>query len=689
MDRFKAVFFEEATTLINELERVSLLLHNNPSDSSITEQIFRIMHTLKGNSTMFGFYRIGDFTHHFETLYDYIREGKMSVTDNVLNITFASVDHLRVLLTDVELENSVHKINHENLIRGLIEVLNGTSGEESIKNNSSDHKIENKVSDSPTYWVKFVPEKGLVRKGTNVLFLLDDLSQLGATYTVSNTERLPDFKKLDPAEIYLSWEIYVSGSVTENSILDVFMFVEEDCELEIRKISETNLLDQDGFSTIARDVSLSIDDKILKFGGLVKKSSSKSRIEEVRNKMEKANERSIITSKDNSISSIRVASEKLDELMSLVSELVTTQARLNLVSEQIASSELISISENIEKITRQLRDNTFSICLIPIENLLVRFQRLVRDLSTQLNKDVVFVSEGADTELDKNIIENLADPLMHIFRNSLDHGIESGEERVKKGKPAQGKILLKAFYSGNSVIIQIRDDGKGIDPEMIRQKAISKGLITADQNLDRRQIFDLIFLPGFSTAEKVTEVSGRGVGMDVVKRQITEIRGEVEVESVLNEGTTINIKLPLTLSIIDGLLVKINATHFVIPLGNVDKCFEANHEEFVDKINDLIILDGEQVPFIYLRDEFDIKENCPQLHQVVVVKQDDRRVALSVDTIIGEYQAVLKPLGRLYKSVDVISGATILGNGEVALVVDPNRIIKEYIFNQIHNEVLQ
>jgi len=362
--------------------------------------------------------------------------------------------------------------------------------------------------------------------------------------------------------------------------------------------------------------------------------------------------------------------------MNLVSELVTTQARLSLFAEQNNITGLTAIAENVQKLSRQLRDTAFSIVLIPIENMLTRFQRLVRDLSSELKKDVVFVTEGADTELDKTIIESLSDPLMHIIRNSLDHGIEETQERIKMGKPKQGKITLKAFYSGANVHIMVSDDGAGIDPEKIRDKAISKGIIPPDKKLTKKEILDIIFLPGFSTAKTVTDVSGRGVGMDVVKRKIADIRGEVEVESEVGIGTTITIKLPLTLSIIDGLLVKVVDTDYIIPLSAVDKIYAVEHEKVYETFNNVLVLEGKQVSFFNIRKEFGKPDSTQSIEQVIVVNFDDNRVGLVVDFVIGEYQAVLKPLGKHYKKQEMISGATILGDGSIALVLDTNKIIK-------------
>jgi two-component system chemotaxis sensor kinase CheA len=383
------------------------------------------------------------------------------------------------------------------------------------------------------------------------------------------------------------------------------------------------------------------------------------------------------------IPSIRVSSEKLDELINMVSELVTTQAGLNLIAEKIDNSELLALAENVEKLARRLRDSTFSIRLIPIDNMINRFQRLVRELSHELNKEIAFIAEGTDIELDKTIIEGLIDPVMHIIRNSIDHGIEAPDLRQKLGKPRQGKITLKACYSGSNVLIRISDDGAGIDANIIRQSAIKKGLIQPDAVLGEKEILDLIFLPGFTTRESITKISGRGVGMDVVKKKISELRGEVNIETRINSGATISIKLPLTLSIIDGLLVEIGNALFIIPLATVIRCCEFNHDTLVKAVNNLILIEDTHVPLIFLRKEFAITSPSPLTEQVVVIENGDTRVGLTIDRIIGEYQAVLKPLGNAFNNQDIISGATILGDGKVALVVDPNRIISQFTYQNL------
>ena len=681
MDNFRKKFIEEATEHISELEKALLELERDPENKEIVEKVFRIMHSLKGGGAMFGFEKISEFTHNLENVYDLVRNGQMHVSKDLLDATLASVDHLTNLLDDdkVTLQSTVDK--HKELTNKIGEIiaLRQAISVESIKKSKESTEVSPtaksaKEDKSSTYYILFQPNETIFDNGTNPLYLLDEIYGLGSCMAIPHVTKIPDYSEIDPTRCYTYWEIFLATGNDVNSITDVFIFVEDECTIDIHKLSDTNLLSNKQFLDKLEELHKeSKDIGINDLQAFVSKLVSSKTLKE-----KKAEERAVATSKENSISSIRVSSEKLDTLMNLVSELVTTQARLSLYAEKASNTELIAIAENVQKLSRQLRDIAFSIVLIPIENLLTRFQRLVRDLSQDLKKEASFIAEGTDTELDKTIIENLTDPLLHILRNSLDHGIEDPITRMKLGKPRHGTILLKAFYSGANVHIQISDDGAGIDQEKIRQKAISKGLITTDATPSHKELMDLLFLPGFSTATNITDVSGRGVGMDVVRRKIADIRGEVEIESKVNQGTTITIKLPLTLSIIDGLLVKIKDTFYVLPLTSVDKIYAADHSKLVNTFNNLIVLDGQQIPFFYLRGEFDIEENKGKNEQIVVVRYEDKRIGLAVDTVIGEYQAVLKPLGKYYKNQEIISGATILGDGTIALVIDTNKAIKYF-----------
>lgn len=689
MDNFRRKFVEEASDLIDNLEATVLELEDRPTDSSIVQRVFRIMHTLKGNSSMFGFTQIDRFTHQMETIYDQIRSNEREVDSTVLDLTLRSVDHLRSLLRESGQESAEVMEEQEELMRVMSDIIEGRATvlekKKSLDSKSDGVSAERSqaavsVSTEPvaegqyaTYYVRYAPVSDIFGNGTNPLYQVDELCALGQALVRTCMDKVPKLEQMDPSFCYTAWEVIIATQKGQNAIDDVFIFVEGDSDLEVQQLSAGNLLtNQDFVSSVQR---------------LWERSEKPVGSEEIRKEIpvqpveqkvaSQSGERRS-AAKDMSISSVRVASEKLDELMNLVSELVTTQARLTLFSEESNMPGLTVIAENVQKLSRQLRDIAFSIVLIPIETLITRFHRLVRDLSRSLNKDVRFVTEGTDTEMDKTIIEGLSDPLMHILRNSLDHGIEDAETRIRAGKPAQGTILLRSFYSGTNVMIQVSDDGAGMDPKAIQAKAVERGIVSADRKLSKREILELVFLPGFSTSKVVTEVSGRGVGMDVVKRKIMELRGEVEVDSEMGVGTTITIKLPLTLSIIDGLLVRVHETNYVIPLSSVDKIYAVQHEKVVDQFNDVVVLDGRQVPFFNLRKEFSLPEFPDKMEQVIVVNYEERKVGFVVDLVVGEYQAVLKPLGRHYKNQDMISGATILGDGTVALVMDTNRIISGF-----------
>ena len=384
-----------------------------------------------------------------------------------------------------------------------------------------------------------------------------------------------------------------------------------------------------------------------------------------------------------SASSIRVSAEKLDELVNLVGELVTVQARLSQLATVNADQNVAAISEEVERITWSLRDSALNIRMLPIGTTFSKFKRLVRDLSKELGKQVELTTEGAETELDKTVLEKLNDPLVHIIRNSIDHGIEKPSDRELKGKSAVGTVKLSATQSGGNVIIQISDDGAGIDKEAVKNKAINMGLINENSNLSDSDIYALIFAAGFSTAQKVTNVSGRGVGMDVVRRAIESLRGSIEVTSKLGEGTNISLKLPLTLAIIDGLLVKIEDDNYILPLSSVEECIELTQKE-IDAAHGrhLVNLRGKVVPYVNLRQRFKIQNKRPEIEQVVVSSINGMQVGFVVDIVLGQHQTVLKSLGKFYKDVEGVSGATILGDGTVALILDLPKILEKEILKE-------
>jgi two-component system chemotaxis sensor kinase CheA len=717
-------FLEEASELINDLEDSLLTLEEMPTDQDAINRVFRVMHTLKGSGGMFGFNSVSDFTHHLESIYYKIRNNELKVTKEILTVTLKSVDLIKELLTTTDgiPENS------KAIYKELIEKIKNITNKEEKEPVPVEEKKEEKALETPTeitnksdvntYYIRFEPNTEILQNGTNPLYLIDELIDLGDAYVILNTTDIPNINELNIEYCYVSWEIILASEVDKGDIMDVFIFVEDESHIDIQNFGNLNLLHYPEFkkqldqfqeenSTMDTSVLIDLAENLKKKSPPktvkkeVKKVFEKDPVQETEPPTQAAKVADTSEEKDNiqsqtpqakvkpsnkSFSTIRVSSHKIETLMNLVSEMVTSQARLNLLAEVMKNPELSDAVESLEKLTRQLRDNAFEISLIPIESMLTRFKRLIRDLSAEVKKEVEFNAEGTDTELDKTIIESLSDPLLHIFRNALDHGIEDAETRKRKGKPVKGRITLKAFYSGTNVFIQITDDGGGIDPEKIRAKAIQKGMIDQNTVLSKREMINLIALPGFSTAESISEISGRGVGMDVVKKNIQKIQGELLIDSTIDVGTTFTLKLPLTLSIIDGLIVLVDQTSYIIPISLINKIRPFKHEVIAKAFNNTLSVDNEQLPFIYLRDKFGSETEVADLEQLIVVNYENQRIGIVVDKVEKQSQVVVKSIGKQFHYHDIISGASIMGNGQVALVLDTNKIItsieKERISNQ-------
>lgn len=699
IDKFKDKFVEESLDNIHDLEEALFLLENDMENKEIIERIFRAMHSLKGGGAMFGFNDLSEFTHHLETIFDLVRNDKLSINNNIISLTFESIDHIKHLLDIGDITEDEDRDNQIQFIKKVQAAANSGENSEDGKIQAESQAVvaEEETDNSQVYLIDFLPNEDILRNGTNPLYLLDDLHSMGEARIISYTEKVPELNLFDPINSYCHWQIVLYTSDSVNDIKDVFIFVEDECTINVHSVGKGNILQLDAVNKLLTDAQNSqtplspnqLNDFVFKTADEKKKDHKVDELKTTLEKKAKPTSKKKAQLKEHKISSIRVASNKIDELVNLVSEMVTIQAQLNLYAENDGKPGIMQLAENIQKLSRQLRDNAFAISLIPLQSELMRFQRLVRDLSKELNKDVDFIVEGGDIELDKNIIEHLTDPLLHIIRNSMDHGIETPEEREKAGKPAQGIILFKAYYSGASVIIEVKDDGKGIDADFVRNKAIKKELIDVNAELTRKETFDLVFLSGFSTKEVVSDVSGRGVGMDVVKKKIGEIRGEVSLDSEMGKGTTITLELPMTLSIIDGLLVRVADNQYVIPIASIEKIHAVDSSiVFAENFNNVVKIGDEQFPYIDLRETFNEAELETKTgeEQLILVKYEDRQIALLVDFVIGEYQTVVKALGRFLKGQDNISGASIMGDGSISLVIDTNRLIHNDLMKKYHKE---
>ncbi len=695
MDNHAQTFIEEAFELLADLETALLELEEDPSDSELIGRVFRALHTIKGSGAMFGFDNVAQFTHTIETVFDDVREGKLPVTEELISLTLKARDLIRLMIEAPSDEASLPQ-DAQTLIDSFRRIADGGKLQQTPTQNPNTDSQAQEASSPPhqrpecTYRIRFAPSADIFLTGTNPLLLIGELQFLGECNVFANLDSIPRIEEIDPEKCYVSWDIILTTDRGMDAIKDVFIFMDESSTVDITMIDseDSSLMAEEETKKLGeilverRDIksdelaqTLSEKKKIgeiLVDKGLVSKAKVEAALieQEHLKKVKKAPRR-----EEEAASSIRVPAEKLDTLVNLVGELVTVQARLTQMASIFDNPELVSIAEEVERLTGDLRDNTLNIRMLPIGTTFGRFKRLVRDLSQDLGREVEMTTEGAETELDKTVIERLNDPLVHLIRNSIDHGIEPPDVRESVGKPRTGMLHIAARHSGAYVLIEITDDGAGIDKEVIRKKAVEKGLIGPDTELQDKEIFSLIFAPGFSTADKVTNVSGRGVGMDVVKRTIDNLRGTVEISSEKGEGTTVTLKLPLTLAIIEGLLVEIDKQFFILPLTIVQECVELSRAD-VDKSHgrDIANIRGEIVPYIRLRESFAIQGDRPDIEQIVITEVERNRIGLVVDNVIGEHQTVIKSLGKVYRDVEGVSGATILGDGTVALIMDVARL---------------
>ena len=711
---------EEVYELLTELESSLLELEDHADEKEIVDRAFRALHTIKGSGSLSQFNGLAEFVHNVETVFDMIRNNELSVTGRLIDITLSVCDLIRSILKSPDQGNNLFTERSQGIRDSLAQLTSDNRDQDLDTGVDEDER-------SITYRIRFRPSQGIFSKGTDPLVLINEIRTLGYCTVIAQKDGIPPLDELNPEYCYTFWDIIVTTNNGENAIRDIFIFVEDDCDLMIDVIDDAGRIDKDtsetdvanllnnfGFMTkddfkritnprqrigdiLIERGDLTADD-MKKVLGIQPGSEGRGRTPETKPIGEKLVEASVVDtgrvvsalaeqkhvkdvqqqqSRVTPVSSIRVSSEKLDKLVDLVGELVTLQARLTQMSLLKNDGELISIAEEVERLTDELRDNTMNVRLVPIGTLFGKFKRLVRDLARDTGKRVEMTTAGAETELDKTVIERLNDPLVHLIRNSIDHGIEAPLVRSEHGKAEHGTIHLAAIQSGGYVFIKITDDGKGIDAEAVRQKAISKGFLEDDKSLPEKELFAFILAPGFSTAGKVTNVSGRGVGMDVVKRNIDDLRGSLEINSKKGSGTTITLKIPLTLAIIDGLLVKVGDSYFVLPLSIIEECVELAESSMNSNHGRKIVnVRGDIVPYISLRDQFQIYENRPALEQLVITNTEGTRVAFVVDHVIGEHQTVIKSLGRAYRHVEGISGATILGDGTLALILDPRKLFQ-------------
>ncbi len=620
-----AIFRQEAAELVASIERGLLDLEQAAENADLVNSVFRDLHTVKGSGAMFGHVELAHFVHDFETAFDKLRDGRAAVTPAVIAVSLKACDLILAFLRNAE----------QAAVDGapILDELRAAMGDGSA------------LSAEPEQgWrIRFRLAEDALRLGHNPALLLDELRALGPSRVLALTDAVPTLSALDPTTCAIGWEVDLDRVVDPQAINEVFVFHSGNMTLEVTPLHET------GDLPATTDAALP---------------------DPVRDTTPQA-------ASGPAGETMRIATERLDELMDRVGELVIADARLHSLAHTLRDPSLLAVAEDIQRLAAGLRDSTMSMRMVPIGSITGRFRRLMRDLSGTLDKEIRFETRGEDTELDKTVIEMLADPLVHILRNSADHGLETAEVRRAAGKSEAGKVVLSASYSGAEVLIEVRDDGRGLNAEHIRARAIERGLIAGDAAICDGDLYRLVFEPGFSTSKEVTELSGRGVGMDVVRRTIDDLRGQIDLSSEPGHGTTVTLRLPLTLAIIDGLQVEVGGEQFSIPLAAVEECVELPSQlQRPGAGSSFLNIRGALVPFLRLRGLFD-SETAPEAEypKVVVVSSSGARVGLVVDRIVANNQTVIKQLSRLHAHLKGFSGATILSDGKVALILDVPQLV--------------
>jgi two-component system chemotaxis sensor kinase CheA len=640
-----AAFRIEAAELLEQIELGLLDLGGKLDDAELVNEVFRGLHTLKGSGAMFGFDALAAFTHHCETAFDAVRKGVVPATEELVAVILSAKDHMRALIDGDE--GDVDGPSAAILAR-LQAAVEAAGGSAFVSAPSSSKPATAVASPSLGWRLRFHLPLNAMANGTNPLMLLEELGELGDCSIRATTDRIPPFADLIPTDIHIGWEVELRGNVPKSAIEDVFIFVMDDMELECEPLPDASSPADDLPATpVSPDASPAATSL---------RDSATGKSEEI----------------------VRVPAERLDELMDRVGELVIAQSRLSqLAQESRNDMSLRSVSEEIERLAGELRDTMMVLRMVPVASLFSRFRRLVHDLSRETGKSIELVTDGESTEVDKTVMERLADPLVHLIRNACDHGLETPEDRIKSGKPANGTVRLSADQSGGEVVITVRDDGRGINCDAIRAKAEAQGLIQPGQTLSDQELLQLIFHPGFSTAAQVTNLSGRGVGMDVVKRTIDSLRGTIHVESEPGKGSIISLRIPLTLAIIEGLLVRVGTDRYVIPLAAVEECLELSQEEDLKtRDHSFITLRDSLVPFLRLRENFGFTTEPDAFQKIVVIATGSARVGLVVDQIIGSHQTVIKSMSPVHNNVATFAGATILGDGGIALILDVAQLVE-------------
>ncbi|TAM11496.1 MAG: chemotaxis protein CheA [Nevskiaceae bacterium] len=656
LTRFHAAFFEESFENVDVMEQALVALDPATAvDPETVNTIFRAAHSIKGGAATFGFTAVADFTHHLESLLDAARSGSKALDPDTVNLLLEAVDVVRALLGAARDGDPFDPATATGVQTRLAAALTSAS----TGAGASPAVSPVPAASTTSYSIHFVPNADLFRTGNEPLHILRDLQTLGPTEVEAELDALPALDELEPETSYLGWRITLHAACPEQTVRDIFAWVEDDCTLDIQPLADTSPM----AATEPRPSAITTPAT-----APAKTPAPPPHIAPAVHHAEGT--------------SIRVQTSKIDALMNLVGELVITQAMLSQLGSQldpVRDEKLLAGLGQLDRQTRLLQEAVMSTRMLPVANVFSRFPRIVHDLAGKLGKEVELVTTGEETELDKSVIEKITDPLTHLVRNSLDHGIETAGERIAAGKPEIGTIHLSASHEGGHIVIRVADDGRGLDREHILAKAHEKGMAVSDTMPDK-EVWALVFAPGFSTSEHVTELSGRGVGMDVVRRNVQALSGQIDVESHPGKGATVTIRLPLTLAILDGMLVRVGAEIFIVPLNVIVESMQPHPDQLSTVMHEgrIVRVRGEHAPLIALHRLFGIPDalDDPTRGILVIVEAAGQKVALLVDELVGQQQVVIKSLETNYRRVPCVSGATILGDGRVSLILDAGQLVQ-------------
>ncbi len=713
VDAYLQTFIVEAEELLEQMETLLLSLEQGQQDEDSLNALFRAAHTIKGSAGMFGLLPIVDFTHKIENILDQARDGRIELSQDLIGILLSCRDHIAELVSHTK-HNTPIDAACANRGAALVSTLAGWLREtDQQKINPASEQVKPKIAGANhNYWhIAAGFSAGLLTDGVDPLSLFRYLNTLGEVIQICVlTDDFPSLAAFDPEKLYLNFEVVLDSTATLDEIEAVFSFA---CEG-----SAINIVPPRSNTQAYIDLILSLPKSALKLGEILVQTHAitpeelelaldwqKQQAKDdkpidllghilvsaqgvapgiISAALDKQKHNQEIRAQGSETRFIRIEADRLDKLINLIGELVVSRQRVDLISNSLGSGQLNEAVTSLGYFTEQIRDAALTLRMVPIGDTFLRFKRVVRDTAKELDKEIELIIEGADTELDRSMVEKLNDPLMHIVRNAIDHGIESTAQRRARQKSPSGVIVLKARHDGGNIVIAISDDGGGLDLERIRKKAIANDIIEENSQLSNQELSQLIFHPGLSTAEKVTSLSGRGVGMDVVKRNIEALQGTIEIDSQLGLGTTISIRLPLTLAIIDGFHVAAGDINFIIPQNTILECVDlaALHHS---KEQHCVNLRGQQVPFVRLQELFHLEVQAENPREkLVVVQFGERRAGIVVDQLYGEVQTVVKPMGPIFQALKGIGGSSLLGTGDVALIIDVQQLIlfagnREYV----------